>query len=160
MHTVKDELLSRIEMTKADWNSLLSALSVEQFERLTVGHWKVKDILAHLTWHEREIVQLLRSRVLKGSELWNLPLEQRNEVIYEENKDRPLEDLLREAEQVYRELWELLQNISDEELQNPATIANLPTEWQPLEIIAQNTWQHYEEHTRDVRNALNQDSSV
>jgi hypothetical protein len=156
MHTVKDELLSRIEMTKADWNSLLSALSVEQFERLTVGHWKVKDILAHLTWHEREIIQLLRSRVLKGSELWNLPLEQRNEVIYEENKDRPLEDLLREAEQVYRELWELLQNISDEELQNPATIANLPTEWQPLEIIAQNTWQHYEEHTRDVRNALKQ----
>ena len=55
------------------------------------GDWSVKDVLAHITWHEQEMFNVVLNRALVGSDLWNVSLELRNKTIYEENRDRELE---------------------------------------------------------------------
>ena len=50
----------------------------------------MKDILSHITWFEREMVDMLQTRTLKGSKLWELPQDERNRIIYEQNRATPL----------------------------------------------------------------------
>ncbi len=43
----------------------------------------VKDIIAHVMWSELEIVPVMGTHVLTGSELWNLSEDERNEIVYQ-----------------------------------------------------------------------------
>jgi len=61
----------------------------------------VKDILAHIAWFEREMIGLLHQRTLAGSDLWNLPSDERNAVIFQLNRRRSLQDIRQEAEAVF-----------------------------------------------------------
>ena len=54
-----------------------------------VGKWSVKDLVAHITWSEREMVGVLAARALAGSDLWSLTNDERNEIVYQQNRDRP-----------------------------------------------------------------------
>ncbi|MDE0217922.1 MAG: hypothetical protein OXJ90_01530 [Spirochaetaceae bacterium] len=45
------------------------------------GCWSGKDIVAHVIWYEREMVGVLKSRVLAGSDLWALPVDERNSAV-------------------------------------------------------------------------------
>ena len=37
------------------------------------GGWSLKDVIAHVNWYEQEMVVLLETQELAGSELWELP---------------------------------------------------------------------------------------
>ena len=59
-----------------------------------VGKWSVKDLVAHITWSESEMVGVLAGRALVGSDLWSLTNDERNEIVYQQNRDRPLDEVL------------------------------------------------------------------
>ena len=120
-----------------------------------VGEWSVKDVIAHITWHEREMVGVLRARALVGSDLWNLPLDQRNAAIFEQNRHRPLSDVLTEAQQIFPHLVELVQTLDDQDLIDPSRFAQMPADWQPWQVIASNSFEHYRAHIPDLRAWLN-----
>ena len=86
----KATLLKTLIETRAAWEALLAQIDEEQMQRPGVdGTWSVKDIIVHVAWCESEIVQLLCTHVLAGSDFWNLSNDEGNEITYQQKKDRP-----------------------------------------------------------------------
>jgi hypothetical protein len=110
------------------------------------GEWSAKDIVAHLAWSEREMVGVLRQRAMIGSELWRLPQDERNAAVYAENRDRALDDVLDEAQRAFADLRAEIARLSGAEMDDPALIADMPGGLAPWQLLAGNTWKHYEEH--------------
>ena len=145
------QLIANLHHERVDWEALIAQIDQERFTQPGVaGHWSVKDIIAHITWFEHEMVGLIKAHALVGSELWNLPTDDRNAAIYDSLKDQPLEKVLEESAEVYEELIEVLPTLSDEDLVNPGNFPGMPPDWQPGVIIAQNTYEHYQQHTPDL----------
>jgi hypothetical protein len=115
------------------------------------GGWSVKDVIAHVSWYEREMVLLLETRALTDSELWNLPPNDRNKAIYEEGKDLPLEQVRTDSNQLFERLWALISELADEDLMDSARIDQMPDDLEPWQVLASNTFEHYQEHVPDIR---------
>lgn len=149
------QLIEEIQSAWSAWEKLLAVINPASMSQPGVaGEWSVKDIIAHITWHEQEMVGLVKAHALVGSELWNLPTDERNAAIYEESKDQPLGQVLAESAQVHRQLLGALPSLSDDDLTDPSSFPNMPPDWQPWMIIAQNTYEHYRDHILDVERWL------
>jgi len=147
----KPTFLEKLRTSRARWEAALARLDQSQMETPgKAGPWSVKDIIAHLIWFEREMVGLLNARALVGSALWNLPQDERNAAIYAENRQRPLYQVLAEAPKVYRQMLAGVEGLSDEELNDPKRFINMPEDWVPWEILAQNSYEHYDAHLPDI----------
>ena len=153
----KSEFMSLIRTERQRWEELLARVPPERMETPGVtGDWSVKDLIAHISWHEREMVGLVRARALVGSELWNLPLNERNAEIFEQHRQLSLQDVLAEANRVFPEIMEELEKLSDEDLNDPARFPGMPPDWQPWSVIASNTYEHYQDHILELREWLSQ----
>ena len=148
------ELIQVIEDAWLNWMNIINQMQAKGSTNNDMGNWSLKDIIAHITWHEKEMVGLIQAHALVGSELWNLPTDKRNAAIYEQVKHLPLELVLAESEQVHQQLIDALPTLSDEDLTDPDSFPNMPPDWQPWMIIAQNTYEHYEDHMKDVEQWL------
>ena len=147
----RTQFLDNQRTERARWEALLAQVDEARMSEPGVaGEWSVKDIIAHVTWFEREMVGLLRERALAGSDLWNVKQDQRNAVIFQENRERPLADVLAEAQEVYRQLLPLLEALTDEELNDARHFRNMPTDWQPWDLIAGNIYDHYRAHIPSI----------
>lgn len=148
----KSKLLDAIQSERSQWEALLAQVNeAHMSERGVAGEWSLKDIIAHITWFEREMIVLLQKRALAGSELWQVSQVERNAAIFEENRQQSLQDVLAEAPQVYEQLIELVQALTDEDVTDARRFAEMPSEWQPWQVIAGNTHEHYRDHSSDVR---------
>jgi hypothetical protein len=146
------QLLGEVRQARAEWEALLAQIGDAQMVRVDPHDgWSVKDMIAHITWYEREMINMVQAHALKGSELWNMPLAERNNVINEQNKDRPLGEVRAEAQQVYQSLLQGLESLSDEDLRDPRRFPGMPEDWKPWKVIAENTYEHYREHIDQVR---------
>ena len=141
----KATLLKTLTETRAAWETLLAQIDEEQMQRPgAAGKWSVKDVIAHVTWGESEIAPVLRTHVLAGSDLWNLSDDERNEITYQQNKDRPLHDIVNEEHQAYTALLEALQMLSDEDLNDPHRFKNMPTKMRRQLLPSTNKTNPYE----------------
>ncbi|MBI4731942.1 MAG: ClbS/DfsB family four-helix bundle protein [Chloroflexi bacterium] len=151
----KIEFVSKIEETYQEYQTVLASLNEAQMLQPRIcGEWSVKDVVAHITWYEREMVGVLTARALTGSDFWNLSLEERNAAIHAGNRDRPLQELLAESEQVHRSMMKLLDSLTDEDLLDAGRFREMPPDWIPWQVIASNTFEHYPEHTAFIRKAF------
>lgn len=140
---------------RAEWERVLAEVGEQRMlEPGLPGGWSVKDVIAHVNWYEREMVELLETRVLAGSELWAFPADERNVPIYEQNKDLALEEVLAESDRVFEQLWGMLSELADDDLMEASHFDQMPQEWEPWEVIASNTFEHYQEHIPDIRALL------
>lgn len=130
--------------------------AVERFDPIFMtapgasGDWSVKDILAHIVWHEQEMFTVVLNRALVGSDLWDVSLELRNNTIYEENKDRELSDVLADYKSVFGSMMEAMETLTDEDLTDAGHFDKMPSNWKPWEVIASNTYEHYDDHLADL----------
>ena len=105
----KTVFINTLKQSRAEWEALLAQVDEERMlQPGAAGKWSVKDVIAHVTWGEREIVSIMRTHVLAGSELWNLSDDERNEIVYQQNRDRPLQEILQEEQQAYADLLEAM----------------------------------------------------
>jgi uncharacterized damage-inducible protein DinB len=147
----RDEFLKKLASGRNTWEAVLAQVPRDRFEDPGVaGAWSVKDVIAHIAWHEREMLALLDTRRLDGSPWWLLPTDERNAHIYEENRERPLEDVLAEADAVYAQLVDALSRLEDEAFTDPSAFAEMPSDWIPADILAQNSYEHYEAHRQSL----------
>ena len=152
MAIAKEVFLRRLRGGRAQWEAALSDVGIERMEIPGVaGEWTVKDVIAHVTWYELEMIEMLQTRTMESSALWALDREARNAAIYEANRDRPTDEVLAEAAQAYHDLEALVEGLDDEDLNDPARFADMPDEWEPWRIIASNSYGHYQEHIPDIR---------
>ncbi len=150
----KATLLKTLTETRAAWEALLAQIDEEQMLKPgAAGKWSVKDVIAHVASGERELVPVLRTHVLAG-DLWNLSDDERNEIEYQQHKDRPLHDIVNEERQAYTALLEVVQTLSDQDLHDPHRFKNMPQEWRPWQLIAGNSFKHYEDHMPSIREWL------
>ena len=126
-----------------------------------VGQWSVKDLVAHITWSEREMVGMPAARALVGSDLWSLTNDERNEIVYQQNRDHPLDEVLAEGKSRRRppprpglrhEPW-LNSTI-------PLSSRSMPADWLPWRVIAGNTYIHYREHAQNLQDWLDAQAAL
>jgi hypothetical protein len=144
LETRKGELLDRIQTTHARLEQVLAALSPEQLEMESMaGDWSAKVTLGHITWWEQVPLHALRSEpdedLLPGEE-WTT--DRANAVLFARNQPRPQGDVLAAFHASYTELLQELKALPAERLEEAG-----PYGGSLLELIAGNTYAHYDEHT-------------
>lgn len=143
----REELMERVRASRERWNEVLARVPVERMtEPGVAGEWSVKDIVAHLTWFDREMIGLVEAKAFIGSDLWELPPHERNAEIHKRNRDRSLPEVATEAGLVFGVLVDLLGRLSDQDLADPQCFPGMPEDWVPGDIFAQNTFEHYDAH--------------
>ena len=119
----KMELLGAIEKERGALDRTLENLSSqEMIEPGIVGHWSVKDVLAHLSTWEQMCLGWYRAG-LQGETpqlpapgfKWN-QITELNQQIFEEHQNDPLEEVLAFFEGSSREILGLIQELSDQQL--------------------------------------------
>ncbi len=153
----KNTFLAEIERGYTDFTALLSSLSEGQITVTGVnGAWLVKDNIAHITvWHNW-VSDLLRE--IKGGEKqqygvdWSdEAVDEVNERVYQENKSLPLAEVLAQFRTSYQQLLGTVQAMSLEELNISMPVPSKALAWQ---LIAGNTYEHYQEHATIIRDWL------
>jgi hypothetical protein len=153
----KNKLIQKIEGARTNFESTLGTLDRAQMTQPgVVGNWSVKDIVAHLTAWERLMVVWLADYprgVPVERPTGDAEFDELNERIYLENKDKPLEEVLREFETAHEMTLQALHGTPEEVLFDTGRYSyrgGLPL-WQ---MVAGNTWWHYSEHGEEIGNWL------
>ena len=147
----KLSFIQTVESTRAELDTIIANISDQLMLQPGVsGVMSVKDILAHITWFEREMIGLLEQRALAGSDLWNLPSDERNAMIYQLNLQRSLQDIRNEAAEVFQQLLKQFKNLEEAALDDPAWFRDMPPDWSPSQLLAENTCEHYQHHLADI----------
>lgn len=132
-------------------NTLAQIDEAHMLQPGVTGEWTVKDIIAHITWSEREMMGILERRASDGgSALWDLPQDERNEQVVKESRARSLAEVLGDARAVYSRLRDLLDKVSDEDLNDPQHL-KMPPNWTPWQIFAGSTYTHYRQHREMIK---------
>jgi hypothetical protein len=146
----KPDLLAMIRTAHAEWEALLADIPVAAMtEPGVMGEWSVKDVIAHITWGEREAIGVARAHALVGSELWQLSEDERNAAVFEQNRGRELHDVLSESRHVFQEYLAALAALSEVDLNDPHRFAGMPTDWRPWRVMYDPN--HYHHHAQDIR---------
>lgn len=148
------EFLQLLTTARAEWEAALNEVGEERMTQIVYGAWTVKDLIAHVSWFVNEMVGVLKEKALVGSELWRLKNDERNAILFKENRDRALKDVLDEDKRLYQQFLELFKTLSDDDLNDAAHFREMPPDWIPWEVLRGNTYKHYDEHARELKEWL------
>jgi hypothetical protein len=147
------EVRDLIRATNARLDLLLSGLNVDQMNQPgAVGVWSVKDVIAHIAFWERYAIAIVRAvlggetPVLDAEDL----TETRNASVVAQYYQRPLGAVIAEWYAAREELLDLLEDISDEDLNDAQRFP-----WSDgrtlLDRVAGNSYEHEHEHIDQIR---------
>jgi hypothetical protein len=128
----KADLLARIEEEREGWHRLLAKIDRARMEEPgPMGDWTFKDLVGHLLgWRERTIARL--DAASRGGEVppppWPPELtddDAINDWIYAHYRDRPLAEVLDEADASYQRLASVVAGIPEEDVVAPDRFAHL-----------------------------------
>ena len=154
------ELLSEIER---EWKELWRAvgrLAPEQMSAPDAGGWSPKDNLAHLAEWMKVLMGYHMDRRPSHEVLGVKPavtadwdMDVINPVLFERNRQRPLEEVLNELKRVYAELTAKLRSTPFEIFLQPRH-ANDPERRPLLDWILGDTSEHFAEHRETIEKIL------
>jgi uncharacterized damage-inducible protein DinB len=156
----KQEMLAELSAARAELNQAISGLSPEQMHVTgVVGHWSVKDVLAHLVAWESEVVTALNHvqnkrvpRLLKIDDI-----DEWNEEQFRVSVRRPLQAIQEDFEGVHRMLRHMIEDFDQDQLTDRRRY--LWMEGEPLWfLVEENVTLHEHEHAEEIvawRNSLN-----
>ena len=153
--SILDELRSKYVALEA----ILAPLDEAQMTKTgVIGDWSIKDILAHITaWHHRLLARLHAARqneepTISGPDSEE-EMDRLNEQFYQENKSRPLADVLGDFRSSYLQIVEVVQAMPEEDLIDPRRFAWLDGD-SLRQLVAGDTYDHYEEHRQQIEEWL------
>jgi hypothetical protein len=147
----KTEFLLNLQNGRRLWQQTWKGIDLFGTSRpRTPGDMSLRDILYHVAWYEREMVEMIQLRSLVGSPWWTLPVDERNTHIKTEGEAYSLLQSWRLEQEMYNELMIQVQTLRDEELEDARFFQEMPPDWKPWEVIASNTYEHYGEHFSDI----------
>ena len=156
----KAELMSAI---RREWKLLMEVvdkLDEQKMTALDAGGWAPKDNLAHLSewmnslmgYHmDRRPAEEVMRITPEQAEGWDMEII--NPVLFERNKNRPIQDVLDELKQVYERLLTKLDSTSFEDLLKPRH-ADDPTRRPLLMWVLGDTTEHFAEHRETIEKML------
>ncbi len=149
----RTQLLSEMARVRAELEALVDDLGERHMlEPGAVGDWTVRDVLAHLTaWEVDMLTNLGRVKrgVKPGNVQWNkASIQQQNETWHAEMKDRSLHSVRIDWEGARKQTLRVLEGMSDAE-------ANKPAGWlqgrSVADYVAEMTLNHEREHLEHLR---------
>ena len=117
----RDAILASIRSNRTQIENLWTGLTPNQMTERPGPQedWSVKDLIAHLTWWEQRCVTLVDAYV-NGHDIDGIEdFDAVNAHIFEENKDRPLEDILDDFDNSLPILIEQIESLSEDALNHP-----------------------------------------
>ena len=156
----KTGLLEMIQSDRAQLDGMLATLSTEQMRQATLEHdWSIKDVLAHIAAWERRCVGWIQAG-FRGEQpdkpeagyTWE-DINKLNEKTFQENRNRSLDDVQSDYRQSYQQILAQVHALSEDEITNPQRFS-----WTNgrtlVPYIAANTYEHYQEHIKQIREWL------
>jgi hypothetical protein len=149
----RTDLIAELTRVRAELNAILADLSEPHLlEPGAEGDWSVRDVLAHITAWEVDLLTNLgkvRRGAKPGNTAWNkASILRQNERWHQETKDRPLRQVLADFEGARRQTLRVLEGMTDAEVARPA-------DWlqgRPLaEYVDGLTLAHEREHLEHLR---------
>jgi len=161
----KQDILNRLEESREQFLDLLEGQP--ETALLTpgvIGDWSIKDILAHLSRWEAELVKLLWQIHLgqPPSSLHfqkNLDVDEQNAVWFTEARARPLERVLDDFHAVRNQTLLRVESFSDKDLCDPGRYSSLKGRMLQ-EYIASDSYEHEDEHKADIQRWLEKQTFV
>ncbi len=142
----KPEVLAAMQREYQNIENAIGSLSEAQLSvpgAYPDSDWTVKDTMAHLSaWMRRTMDRMPGGKPppepirIPPGEDWNTSIERLNVYYYQQNRQRPLGDVLSEFRHTYREIRGATERLTDEELHNPELYNRL----------LGNTAEHFREH--------------
>jgi len=141
----KAELLEKIRVERSRLDDALRQIRPDQ--TILYDRWTVKDLLVHIGFWEERAHKLIKTLLSGESPVstYAETLDELNERILRENRDRPLDDVQRWEQSAYEDMLALVESTSEDDLFRPDRFAW--TKGRPLvDYIAGDTYEHYAEH--------------
>jgi uncharacterized protein (TIGR03083 family) len=155
----KASILNELRSKYAALEAILAPLDEAQLTTPgVIGGWSIKDILAHVTaWHHRLLAWLHAAGhneepTISGPNSEE-EMDRLNEQFYQENKFRPLADVLGDFRSSYLQIVEAVQAMPEEDLIDPRRFAWLDGD-SLRQLVAGDTYDHYEEHRQQIEEWL------
>lgn len=151
----KRELLDELESSRERILELIDDLEDAAYEEVGVnGAWSLKDVLAHLTRWEAELVKLLwqisQGQAPTTAHFSGISTEILNEKWLSEMRSRPLRIILEDFHNVRNQTMRRLEAFSEQELNDPKFYRWLSGK--PLFVwVAADTFEHEIEHYPQIK---------
>jgi hypothetical protein len=151
-------IAERMEAERAGFLGALAQMKEHEIVDIPVQEqWTAKDIVAHITAWERELVGWLRTAArgeapdIPAPGTWSSYMDYFNARCYADNCQRPLAEIMAESHQAYQQLMAELQALPDDPLDE------VWSAWQdgkpPWGLLA-TFYEHYREHGEPIRDWL------
>ena len=158
----KTAVLEKIESEKAQWEELLSEVDEDRVEEPgVVGDWTFKDVVAHLSaWRQWSLDRLEAASRSESSPApsWPIALEADDEInvwIYDTNRDRSANDVLRDSRELFDRLRNIVQAFPEGDLSEPMRFEWMDGQALGAAILDGSYFDHlHEEHEPDIRKWL------
>ncbi len=147
-------ILERMAEERAAFEQAIAGLDATQMTvSKVIGDWTIKDILAHITAWERDLIGWLETAQrglpppIPPVGGWDAYIEEFNAQVYAANRDRPLDQVMADFDAVYKRLMVMLRALPDD----PAD--PLWAVWEgkkpPWGLIA-TFYEHYRDHRQPI----------
>jgi len=120
--------------------------------------WSIKDMLAHIaSWHHRLLTWLDAATRNEEPAISGInsveEMDALNAQFYQENKSRPLDEVLTDFRTTYLQITHKIQAMHEEDLISPHRFPW--SDGAPLwHLVAGDTYEHYQEHTAQIQEWL------
>lgn len=166
--TTVEALRARIEEARSALADMLQAVDDAEMEVREGQSWRIADHLSHLAAWERGIAAYLRGKSrTKGMGLtdaaWDMSLDEMNEALHRQLAHQSAAQARQALRDAQQQLDAALAGLSDEDLGRdygallPEGHSSPYTDRNVVNIIAGNTYEHYEEHMASIRNKLSRE---
>jgi hypothetical protein len=161
----KARILDEMRTNYAALEEILAPLDDTQMttEGVIAG-WSIKDMLAHIAaWHHRLLAWLHASigheePAISGPDSIE-EMDELNAQFYKQNKSRPLDEVLNDFRTTHLQIMDIVQAMPEEDLTNPQRFAW--AQGRPLwQLVAGDTYEHYQEHIGQIQKWLVQTGQV
>ena len=158
MNENKEQLITQLQQERADFESIIAPISEDQMVDIELfDGWTVKDVLAHITAWEVELLHWLES-VSKGTAPdlpkpgeWMPYIETFNKGTYLENRDCSLEEVKRRFDQVYKQVLTSFLSLPEDEEDD---FWSIWLDGEPPWILFATFHEHYKEHGEQIRSRM------
>lgn len=147
----KQGVLDSLQMARARLLKAIDGLSQDGMLRPgVIGLWSVKDLLAHLTAWESELVTALSRLENQSPAIVNIEdIDAWNDEQYHHNAPRPLPLVLEDFHGVHKHLLKAVQDLDERTLTDVRKFRWM--EGEPLSyLIAENAIWHEQEHAEEI----------
>jgi uncharacterized protein (TIGR03083 family) len=151
----KSEILSALEESREAFLDAIEGLTEEDLQQQgVIPEWSVKDVLAHLTRWEAELVKLLwqagRDQKPTTIHFARVDVDETNARWFRESRSRPLERVLEDFHGVRAQTQRRVDDLPEEAFEDPAFYPWL--EGEPLwKWVAGDSFNHEAEHAGQIR---------